>query len=239
MFVEPKSNVCRTFERELNANCGDAIPIVEFKPRPTSGLVIPAWTPIELYGPDGKEVSAAFDLLEKLSRARAISTYFTDREQLALRDAGAVLTSVREAHGAGKSPRFERVSLDIEGLGQEEAIYRLYSGQLENPLAPDVPLLAYKIEPNLFLERALSMVITTEVSPVLQMSFGKYLSGRQADILMFDGVPYFLTWESNRIHVYAAYLYRNRVVTPEEQEAGRRAMVPTLRCRFDWKPAAK
>ena len=82
-FVDPQSKVCRAFQRELNADCGGDIPSVEFKPAlPGSGLSEPDWKSIPLYASSGAEDPKAFELLEKLVWARAVTEYSVEKESV-------------------------------------------------------------------------------------------------------------------------------------------------------------
>jgi hypothetical protein len=237
-FVAPKSKVCRAFQRELNANCTGEIPTVEFKPKlRDSGLTEPAWQPIALYTPDGAEDTASFQLLEKLIWSRAITKYSADRELTAKRDVDRILGEIRKAHASNLIPRFDKVSLDLEGRGQEEALYRLFSGLLRNPTSINDQNSSFKSEPNLFLGRALALALSGDVAKVSPDAAGNAATLAPADVLLFDGTPYFLKWSGgNSLYVYDSHIQPNRPRTPDEINEGRTFVSLQLRCMFDSRP---
>jgi hypothetical protein len=238
MFVDPKSKVCRAFQLELNANCSADIPTAEFKPvLKGSGLSLPAWEKISLFE-SGRENLKAFALLERLIRERAFTANPTDPEGRAKRDIDFIVGRVRESQAAGGSPRFEKVLLDLEGRGYGELLFRLYSGSTHNSKSINDEYSSRKLEPELFLARAGDFSSSGSGSTPSPSAAGAQLTSKRADVLLFDGTPYLLTWApNNEVLIYAAYLNRNRPKIPNEISEGRTSIVPLLRCMFDSRPA--
>jgi hypothetical protein len=238
LFVEPKSKVCRAFERELNASCAGAIPIVEFMPKlQDSRLIEPAWEQIALYTPDGSEDAAAFALLQKLIWSRSVTGYSMDQETRAKRDVGMILAGVRAAHAGNRSPRFDKVTLDLEGRGRKEVLYRLYTGLLGNPDSLNDKNISFKSEPYLFLDRAIAIASSASLAKVSPHAAGNDVTGGPADVLLFDSVPYFLHWSGDDVLlVYASYLQPNRPMIPDESIEHGTFIIPLLRCMFESRP---
>ena len=234
IFVEPKSKVCRAFQRELNANCAGEIPTVEFKPKlRDSGLTEPAWQSIALYAPGGTENPDAFTLLEKLIWSRATTGYSIEQGARATRDVNMVLGQVRAAHADNRTPRFDKVSLDLEGRGHEEVLYRLYSGLMRNPTSINDQNSSFKSEPHLLLDRAIGLAGSNNLSNISSHAAGNDVTRGPAEVLLFDGVPYFLTWSADHVLVYASYLQPNRPKIPDETFEDRTFIIPQLRCMFE------
>lgn len=238
LFVDPNSKVCRAFERELNANCAGDIPMVEFRPRLAESEVIePAWSELPLYLAGNVENESTFALLAKLAWSRAMTTYSVDREARAKRDVGTTLARVREAHSKGREPRLQQVSIDLEGRGHGEVIYRLYSGLVQNPKSIVDENSSSKFEPTLFLARAIELASERDRPKVSVHAAGHDIAGLSADVLLFDGDPYFLTWSSDKaVLIYAAYSQRDRPMSSAEKHDGHSHLIPMLRCMFDSRP---
>jgi len=172
-----------------------------------------------------------------LAWSRAVIGYSADREARARRDVELLLQQLRDAHSSGNSPRFERTALDLTGSGSPDAVYRVYTGLIRNPTSINEQGSDLKTEPILFLERAIGLASAQSAQPTLASAAGNSIAGMHADVLLFDGTPYFLTWAPNRVVlVYAAYLRRGRPNTHEEHGEFRTIAAPTLRCMFDSKP---
>jgi hypothetical protein len=234
IFVEPKSKVCRAFQRELNANCAGEIPTLEFRPAlKDSGLTEPAWEPIALYAPDGTENADAFALLEKLIWSRAVTGYSIEQDARATRDVNRVLGQVRAARATNRVPRFDKISLDFEGRGSKDVLYRLYSGLMRNPTTINDQNSSFKSEPHLFLERAMGLAVNDNLSKISSHAAGNDVTRGPADVLLFDGVPYLLTWSADHVLVYASYIQPNRPKIPDETFEDRTFIIPQLRCMFE------
>jgi hypothetical protein len=232
LFVEPKSKVCKAFEKELNASCGVEIPLVNLTPKVRSSrLSEPHWADIPLYDQKGNALDEGFALLSRLVRSRAMATYSVDRAARATRDEDAVTAAVRQARAEGKLPTLQRTSIDLVGAGQREDMYRLRLGA-RNPRSL-LEANSGKSEPQLFLARAEKFANTNGSQASTPQWAGADVTNLLADVLVFDGAPYFLTWTgSGSILVYASYLQTNRPPIPDESDKEGRLILPTLKCMF-------
>ncbi len=159
----------------------------------------------------------------KLVWARAITSSGKEARASGMRYVG----QVRAAHAAGKSPRLEQVSLDLEGRGHELVLYRLYSGAVRNAKSIVDENSAFSVEPNLFLERSIRLMSSSVAGDQLPFI---------GDVIVYEGVPYFLKWSGGSVLIYAAFVHRNRPLIPDEQRLGRTFIIPTLRCVFESRP---
>jgi hypothetical protein len=209
--------VCRHFTDALNASCGIALPTCELASVPeTSSLSLPAWETIPLYSKDGMEDPRGFELLEKISIAKTMASAFHTNPRaleadeilavdLAKKRAAALLASVRDAKAAGATPRFEKASVDIEGRGTKELIYRLYTGRCRQPKSfPQRPSakLQTRREPLLFLERAFSVAPATPTVHPHDVEAGHDITGMPADVLLVGDATYLVTWLSDPLYMY-------------------------------------
>lgn len=231
-FVDPASSVCKAFQSELNASCGKEIPITRFVPRAGSrGLSEPKWAEIPLFDSNGAELNAGFSLLSQLVRSRALATYSVEREKRAERDVKAIVASVRDAKAKGSLPALQRVSIDLIGLGKPEDVYRLILGR-GNPRSVAEAGFG-KGEPQLFLERAARVWKEMGSAPSTGVFAGSEITNMRADIILFDEVPYLVTWSDvENVLVYAAYLEKNRLAIPDEENTEERLILPTLKCAY-------
>lgn len=237
LFVDPSSKVCQAFERELNADCSGEIPTVEFVPTlPDSGLTLPAWESIQLFNSDGSENANSFGLLEKLIWSRAITGYSVNKKSRAKRDVERILGEVRRAHATNRKPRFDKVTLDLEGRGKKEVLYRLYSGLGQNPMSAEDLYSAYIGGPRLFLERALELANGKDYLKASSSASGGQLTIKSANVLLFDDAPYLLSLGPDVTYVYAAYSRTGRPMIPDEKFEQRTFILPQMRCIFDSRP---
>jgi hypothetical protein len=233
MFVEPKSDVCRALEAELNARCGIEIPLTRFAPRlRSSHLTEPRWTDVPLFDQQGTPQERGFSLLTQLTRSRAMATYSRDRAPRASRDADAVTAAVQQARASGQWPILQHTSIDLVGAGQAEELYRLVLGGRNPHSLLDAN--SGKTEPQLFLARAMNAQYVDTATPPSPQWAGADVTNMRADVVVFDGVPYFLTWSGpTKVVVYASYSRANRARIPEELGKEERLILPVLKCMFE------
>ena len=216
--LEPRSNVCRAFERTFEAHCDHTWEPRNIEEDAAFGLEVPRWNSIPLYTADGDEDLEGFDLLRRLVRARTIHSVSRDKEARAAQDVARTLAQVRQARSDGRNPRFERIELDLEGRGQQETLYRMSDS----------------LRSELFLGRALDDPEAKEGISENGLLYGNSLVGPSAGVLLFEGTPYFVNRGSVfEIYVFAAYLERNRPLVAGESATGRKFLIPPLRCLFE------
>lgn len=237
--VDPKLPVCRVFDEALNSTCGRSIPIVELVlDHGNTAIKLPIWQEIPLFDANGKEIEESFELLKTLVTARAITSYYSDPEPLAVRDLSNILKRIHEARAHGNTPRFEKTSIDLVGHGRPETLYRLYSGLLSNPKVFDKdPARIYgKLEPQLFLDRAIGMERrASSVQGDIVGRAGGWVTLSPSDVFVVNGVPYLVSWSGERaVLVYAAFGLRNRQLRPEES-ANSPSIYPQLQCVFEYR----
>jgi hypothetical protein len=238
--VDHQSELCKAFRRELNATCSGRIPTVDFKPQlKESDLESPKWEAIALYNTDGTENKSQFSRLRELAYAKAFSSYFRDKESLANRDATSTLNAVRAAHAAGRVAVFEKVNLVFAGADKPEVIYRLFANGTHNPAKLGDALLV-KPEPTLFLERAVRLAASGPPIAGGGLAAGADLTGQIADVLLFKGEPFLMTWTN----LPRGVLVYSPNVAPVHLESGELSKSQTMfvlyeRCVFDFKSQGK
>lgn len=215
--VNPTPEICRAFTEGLNASCGNALPTCEVVSLPErTSLSLPDWKSIPLYLKNGAEDPRGFELLERVSIAKTMASAFHTNPkaieadeilavELAKKRAAALLASVREARAAGAKPRFEKASVDIEGRGSKELIYRLYTGRCRQPRAisqsPSSKLVTRR-EPMLFLERAFNVAPAAPMEHPHDIEAGHDVTGMPADILLAGDKTYLVTWVRDPLYMY-------------------------------------
>jgi hypothetical protein len=233
--VDHQSGLCKAFQRELNATCDGPVPTVDFKPWfKDSGLTTPNWKGISLYDSDGSESKSGFAKLKELAYAKAFTTYFGDKESLANRDVTSIMNSVRTAHAAGRRVVFEKASFMFAGAFDSESLYRLFTNGTDNPTNLSDELVI-KPEPILFLERAVSLAALKRPIAGGGLAAGRNLTGASADVLLFKGEPFLMTW----VNLPRAVLVYSPNVGPAHLESGEVANSQTIivlyeRCVFDF-----
>jgi hypothetical protein len=96
---------------------------------------------------------------------------------------------------------------------------------------------SFKSEPNLFLERALDLALHDDISKTSPTAAGILATDAPADVLVFEGTPYFLKWNGgNTVYIYDSHIQPNRPRIPEEIDEGHTFILMQLRCLFDSRP---
>ena len=104
--------------------------------------------------PNGTENADAFgpsrrnQLIRKLALSLDIRW---NKDARATRDVNMVLVQVRAARADNRTPRFDKVSLDLEGRGHEEGAISNFFRLMRNPTTINDQNSSFKSEPHLFL----------------------------------------------------------------------------------------